>query len=37
VKLSLPQPRPEGRILRGSPAEVASELVSLLSREAKVI
>ncbi len=37
TRLELPQPRPEGRIIEGEPAEAARELVRLLHEEAKVI
>ncbi|MSP13241.1 MAG: electron transfer flavoprotein beta subunit/FixA family protein [Chloroflexi bacterium] len=37
VNISSPQARQEGRILTGSPPEVAAELVRLLHEEAKVI
>ena len=37
LKLELPPPRPEGKVLKGEAAEVAQQLVKLLSEEAKVI
>lgn len=37
LKLELPPPRPEVKLLEGEPAAAASELVKLLSQEAKVI